>query len=75
MACILDTEYTSTKSGNGGNTIALKCTRSGILSLAMQKQYKLGDLHVKVVKKGIVLKQARTRAPCGVVSLASSVRE
>jgi hypothetical protein len=33
MACILDTEYTSTtKSGNGGNTIALKCTQSGILS-------------------------------------------
>jgi hypothetical protein len=69
MACILDTEYTSTKSGNGGNTIALKCTRSGILSLAMQKQYKLGDLHVKVVNKGTGLKEVNTSTLYGIVSI------
>ncbi len=68
---ILDTEYTSsTKSGNGDNTIAFKCSPSGIYSLAMQKQDEYGNLHVKVVKKGTVLKQASTNAPYGVVSLA-----
>jgi len=68
---ILDTEYTSsTKSGYGDNTIAFKCSPYGTYSLAMQKQNEFGELLVKVVKKGMVLKQASTIAPYGVVSLA-----
>jgi hypothetical protein len=60
-----------TKSGNGGNTIMLKCTQSDTYSLAMQKQGEYGIFHAKVVKKGTVLQQASPNVPDGVVSLAS----
>jgi hypothetical protein len=68
---VLDTEHTSsTKSGSGSNTIAFPCSPFGIYSLVMQKQDEFGNLHIKVVKKGSVLKEASTNAAYGVVSLA-----
>ena len=69
---LLDTEYTSyTKSDDVYYTIAFKCSPFGIYSLVMQEQYEPGDLHVKVVKKETVLKEANTNAPYGVVSIAA----
>jgi hypothetical protein len=70
---ILDTDYTSaTKSGYGSNTVAFKCSPYGIYSLAIQNQDEYGEMHIKVVKKGVVLKQAVTSAPYGVVSLSGN---
>lgn len=68
---ILDSEYaSSTKSGYGNNTIAFPFSSHGIYSLAIQKQDEFGNLLVRVVKKGSILKAATTDAAYGVVTLA-----
>lgn len=40
-----------------------------VYTLAIQKQDEYGDLHVKIINKGTVLKQVSTYAPYRVVSL------
>jgi hypothetical protein len=70
MACMLYTEDTSTT--KSGKTVAIRL-RLNVLnlvySLAMQKQHKPGDLHVKVVNKGTGLKEVNTCALYGIVSI------
>jgi hypothetical protein len=69
---VMGTDGTS-QSVNGfyTSTIPFPCTSNGIYSTLFQKQTDdTNPLHVKIVKKGVILKEASTITPFGIVTLA-----
>jgi tetratricopeptide (TPR) repeat protein len=70
---VMGTDSTSaTKEGSGTSTIPFPCSSGGIYSLVIQKQGEFGTLHIKVVKKGGILKEQTTSAAYGVISLSGT---
>jgi hypothetical protein len=70
---IQDSEFkTHSVDGSGDKSFPITCESGGIYSVSFQKVEERGDLTVKIVQGGDVLKQSSTTSGFGVVSIAGT---